>query len=81
MNWEFHAAAAELLSTHRRVHLVLDAPSLMLEQVQSHGPQLCEVEVAVIAAHAARKPAESTTQSSTASGLALRGKFGWLAGL
>lgn len=69
-------ATEELESTERLPHLGEHGVSLMLELVQIRGTQLHEVEVACVAAEAARPAAEFNSQSHTASEPILRGNVG-----
>lgn len=56
-------AAAELKLTELRLRFAMDALSLMHEQVQVQGPQLGEVEAALVPAEVAQAASESKAQA------------------
>lgn len=51
---KFDETAARLVSTKLRLRIAEDAVSLMLEQVESQEPQICEAEAACVAAKVER---------------------------
>lgn len=66
-NSDVDAAMAQLEGTERRLQIAEDAANLKQMQVQSQGPQVCEVEPARIGTKATWAAAESNIQLLTRS--------------